>query len=162
MYSLTLKTYHNTCKTTIFAWTVYVIYYVKKNFDRNKSTNSSITPNQNFPVQEKNNLIDLVAAFISKTPHPPNYSRPFRYRRFGNRFGRRPHWKNNNNNRHRQLPGPLAKKFGKKLFYGCKQEGHFLRDCPEKKKYMRRLEHLKNVGYAAIMLIDSELSLIHI
>ena len=85
----------------------------------------------------------LVAAFFSKTPPPPNNRRPFRFRKMNRgRWDRRKRY-------YPRLPYGRNQKPYKPKCYLCRSEGHISTNCPEKEKYTRRLEHIRNVGIAA-------------
>lgn len=40
-----------------------------------------------------------------------------------------------------------------KVCFGCKQEGHFLRDCPQRQNYTPRFQYFFDLGDAAAFLL---------
>lgn len=44
----------------------------------------------------------------------------------------------------------------RKVCYGCRKKGHFLRNCPEKRLHERRLTHLVEVGTASTFLLEQD------
>lgn len=129
------------------------------NHDRSNPSHPS-SGSSAFPVQSPTSFNDLVAAFFSKTPPPPSHRRPFRFNRF-NKFHRPHKWSHNNKFRphgrfrFRSTPPALRGKPGSRRCWGCQQEGHILRNCPEKHKHLRKFDRIRQVGTAAVMLIDS-------
>ena len=100
------------------------------------------------------NFVDLVAAFLSKTPPPPPHRRPSRFNRFHQRRSQQPYWKSGNRTP-RQLPLMLKHKSHIRRCWGCNQEGHILRNCPEKHKHMEIFQRLHHIGQATLMIIQA-------
>jgi len=135
------------------------------NFDehqKNKITES--TPS--FPVQSatkdtSSSISEMVATFFAKTSPPPNHRRPFRYRRnsypnrYVNRYGNRGSYDRGRSSRYSSWKPRYPSQLAKRRCFGCNMEGHILRNCPEKHKYRNRLNNLKQVGTAAVMLIEA-------
>ena len=89
-----------------------------------------------------------LTAFFSKTPPPPRHKRPFRYSRRNFRRNFRQQY-----NRHRR---PRLFMKDKKLCFGCRQEGHFLRDCPQRRYHQQRLTHLVDIGHGAAYILEND------
>jgi len=107
----------------------------------------------------------MVANFFAKTRPPPSYRRPFRYqsRGYNHRFrGYGSHgdrsFGNYRNYGNRRYPGQRRLPFSitKRRCFGCKMEGHILRNCPEKHKYTSCLQKFRDIGTAAVMLLEAE------
>lgn len=121
------------------------------NFDQR----NAIQTNQNtekghgtYPVDAQNTTIShhelglLVNAFFAKTPPPPRFRRPHRFRRPFRRS-----W-------NPKIPRVLQNSSTSRRCWSCNQEGHFSRNCPQKNKYMQRLTNFRNAGSAAVMIME--------
>ena len=44
----------------------------------------------------------------------------------------------------------------KKLCFGCRQEGHYLRDCPQRRYHQQRLTHPVDIGHGAAYILEND------
>ena len=96
-----------------------------------------------------------LTAFFAKTPPPPRYRRPYRYR-YPNSNHRRPSYNRNNRTNYSRFGKPSILRRGKQVCFRCKQEGQFLRDCPQRAFQRQRLTHLVDIGEGAAFLLEHE------
>lgn len=88
----------------------------------------------------------LLAGFFAKTPPLPFHLRLHRYSHgFLNKRGQ---YRGN-----RPLPSAMRK--GQIIRHRCEMPGHILPFCPEKNKYISRLQIYKNIGTAGHIVMDS-------
>ena len=96
----------------------------------NPSTHASPVSNKEVfpPTNSNNNVGNLVAAFCIRSS--PRHRRPFLYRRG-----------DFNNNRRSNFPQALRRfrdnNRNVTKCFGCRQEGHIIRDCPKRQKYIK-------------------------
>lgn len=105
---------------------------------------------------------DLVA-FFSKTPPPPRHRRPRRfmhgrpgYNRFRSHsefnkfpYRPRPYW---------MRPSALSRSRSRPriVCYGCRQEGHILRDCPHRNRHHKQFQYFIDLGDAAAFFLSND------
>lgn len=102
-----------------------------------------------------------LVAFFSKTPPPPRHRRPRRFlqrRPFRRDQGFQPRAP-----KFERYPRPLGSRPSalqqsrfrhKMVCYGCRQPGHFLRDCPYRDRHLARFQHYVNLGDSAAYIMD--------
>lgn len=109
------------------------------------------------PVHTPSTLSDLIASFFFKTPPFPSECRSLLFNHL-NLFSRPNKWQNHTSSNNRfhylKMPSILRRKQVIRRFFGYKQEGHILRNCPEKHKYLSMFEQICHGGTAAVMLIE--------
>ena len=117
----------------------------------------------NAPDAENNKTTEAfkdLIAFFAKTPPPPRHRRPkrFQHSAYGkfNRF-------NGRNQQHNRFPSNLPSRFRsqangsrKMRCFGFNSPDHLLHNCPNKKKYMERFQHIVDMGTAAAFFLQNE------
>lgn len=100
-------------------------------------------------------------AFFPKTPPPPRHRRPSRFNQSKySRFRSRPVNRGNGSVTQSSWVRPQALQRSRsrpgKVYFGCKQEGLFLRDFPQRDRYKRRFQYFCDIGVAAAYFLAHE------